>query len=137
MHELFEHTADLGLRVRADDLESLFAESGLCLLCAMVDNPDDVRADQVINVAIPSTSELEHMLIDWLRFLLQTAEEQRILYSKFVLEFSDSGLSGTAWGEPIDTSRHLLSREVKAITYHDVKVGREGSGWIAEVIVDI
>ena len=28
MFELFEHTADLGLRVRAPDLESLFREAG-------------------------------------------------------------------------------------------------------------
>ena len=31
MYELFEHTADLGLRVRAADLDSLFNEAAQCL----------------------------------------------------------------------------------------------------------
>jgi len=30
-----------------------------------------------------------------------------------------------------------LSHEVKAITYHGLRVEREGDGWLAEVIVDI
>src|SRR6516164_1766365 len=32
MHETFEHTADLGLRIRAADPETLFAEAGAALM---------------------------------------------------------------------------------------------------------
>src|SRR5689334_13740816 len=32
MYETFEHTADLGLRIRAPDLDTLFAEAGRALL---------------------------------------------------------------------------------------------------------
>ncbi|MBC7854367.1 MAG: archease, partial [Pirellulaceae bacterium] len=34
MYELFEHTADLGLRATAPDLDTLFAEMGACLFAA-------------------------------------------------------------------------------------------------------
>ena len=30
-----------------------------------------------------------------------------------------------------------MDMEVKAITYHGLKVQRDGDGWLAEVIVDI
>ena len=33
--------------------------------------------------------------------------------------------------------RHQLDVEVKAITYHGLKVEQHGDGWLAEVIVDI
>ena len=40
-------------------------------------------------------------------------------------------------GESFDPARHLLSHEVKAITYHELKVERTPVGWLAEAIVDI
>jgi SHS2 domain-containing protein len=42
-----------------------------------------------------------------------------------------------AWGEPLDRNRHALAHEVKAITYHRLKVEPTDDGWLAEVIVDI
>ncbi len=47
------------------------------------------------------------------------------------------GLEAAAWGEPMDPSRHELNHEVKAITYHGLKVEQTADGWLAEVIVDI
>ncbi len=43
MYEIFEHTADLGLRVRAPDLETLFVEAARALFSVIVANLDDVR----------------------------------------------------------------------------------------------
>ena len=45
----------------------------------------------------------------------------------------DGGLSGTAWGEPLDPARHALDHEVKAITYHGLRVEQTADGWLAEV----
>ena len=36
-----------------------------------------------------------------------------------------------------DRDRHILDHEVKAITYHGLKVEQNDGGWLAEVIVDI
>ncbi len=49
----------------------------------------------------------------------------------------EDGLTGVAWGEPLDHTRHELAHEVKAITYHGLRVERTADGWLAEVIVDI
>ena len=53
------------------------------------------------------------------------------------MQVRDDGLSATARGEPLDPGRHLLKHEVKAITYHELKVSETSEGWLAEVIVDI
>ena len=47
------------------------------------------------------------------------------------------GLTARAWGEPLDRTRHDLQHEVKAITYHGLRVEPAPDGWLAEVIVDI
>ena len=43
MYELFGHTADLGLRVRAPDLDTLFAEAGRGLFAMVVENLEQVQ----------------------------------------------------------------------------------------------
>jgi SHS2 domain-containing protein len=38
----------------------------------------------------------------------------------------------------MDPARHQMDHEVKAITYHGLRVARQDDGtWLAEVIVDI
>jgi SHS2 domain-containing protein len=136
MYEYFEHTADLGLRIRVSDVNTLFAEAGAALFAAVVDGLETVHQDQRIDVEIAGTDR-EYLLFDWLRELLYRFDAEHLLFSRFEVNVGKNGLRASAWGEPIDTARHVLSHEVKAITYHGLRVEREGDGWIAEVIVDI
>jgi len=136
MHELFDHTADLGLRIRAATLNGLFAEAGECLLACMVDSPASVVARQTERIAIDGIDR-EYLLFDWLRELLNRSDEARMLWCEFEVSVSPNGLEATIRGEPFDPARHLLSREVKAITYHGLKIEDVDDGFLAEVIVDI
>ena len=43
MYELFDHTADLGLRIRADSLSELFSEAARALFSAIVVNLETVK----------------------------------------------------------------------------------------------
>lgn len=136
MYEYFEHTADLGIRVRASDLNGLFAEAATALFAAVVDELNSVRPAQQLEIAVEG-SDLEYLLFDWLRELLFRFDADHLVLGQFDVRVSDAGLTATAWGEPLDPARHVLSHEVKAITYHGLRVEREGDGWVAEVIVDI
>ena len=138
MYELFEHTADLGLRVRAADLDTLFAEAAACLFSAVLEDLATVRPEQSVTIELSGTDR-DFLLFDWLRDLLLTFEADHLVFGKFEVTVRDDGFIGMAWGEPLDPARHLLAHEVKAITYHELKVVRqgEGEGWVAEVIVDI
>jgi SHS2 domain-containing protein len=136
MYETFEHTADLGLRVRAPDLNALFAEAALALFSAIVEELGTVAQRQRLDVKLPA-DEPAYLLFDWLNELLFRFDAEHRLFGRFEVQVGDAGLNGTAWGEPLDPARHALSHEVKAITYHHLKVERDGDGWLAEVIVDI
>ena len=136
MYELFEHTADLGLRVRASDLDTLFAEAGKCLFSAIVEDPATVRPEVEQTIELSGTDR-EYLLFDWLRELLYRFDAEHMVFSRFDVSVDGGGLAATAWGEPLDPARHVLSHEVKAITYHGLSVSEEGSEWVAEVIVDI
>jgi SHS2 domain-containing protein len=136
MYELFEHTADLGLRVRAPDLDTLFAEAATCLFSAIVEDVGTVRPDRDVRIELAG-ADREFLFFDWLRELLLRFDADHMLFGRFAVAVRDDGLSGTTWGEPLDPARHVLSHEVKAITYHELKVEPTPDGWLAEVIVDI
>ncbi|HEV2969214.1 MAG TPA: archease [Pirellulales bacterium] len=137
MYETFEHTADLGLRVRAADLDALFAEAGRGLFSLMIANLEDVRAVEEVSLGVIG-AELDYLLFDWLNELLFIFETRRLVLVEFQVRVAESSVQATARGEPFDPARHHAEHEVKAITYHELKVAQEPDGtWLAEVIVDI
>jgi SHS2 domain-containing protein len=136
MYELFEHTADLGLRVQSPDLDTLFAEAGKCLFSAIAEDPSAVRPEVEQAIELSGTDR-EYLLFDWLRELLYRFDADHMLYRDFAVTVRPDGLTATIRGEPLDPARHVLSHEVKAITYHELKVEQTPDGWLAEVIVDI
>src|SRR5262249_31048642 len=136
MYETFEHTADLGLRVRAPDLNALFAEAARALFSAIVEHLSTVERRQQVNVELPA-GEPEYLLFDWLNELLYRFDTEHLLFSRFEVQVDDKVLHASASGEPLDRTRHMLSHEVKAITYHGLRVENTPDGWLAEVIVDI
>jgi len=136
MYELFDHTADVGLRMRAGSLDELFADAGRALFSVIVANFDAVRPVQELALRVDGDRH-DDLLFDWLAELLYTFDARRLLLCDFRVRLDRTGLEATARGEPFDPDRHELDVEVKAITYHGLKVEQEGDGWLAEVIVDL
>lgn len=136
MYEVFEHTADLGLRMRAEDLPSLMVEAAHGFLSLVVTDPHSVRPVLTEQICIEGDQH-DYLLFDWLNELLYRFETRMLLLCQFEVQLTEAGLNITARGERYDPPRHVLDHEVKAITYHGLKVVREANHWIAEVIVDI
>jgi SHS2 domain-containing protein len=136
MYEIFEHTADLGLRIRSGDLDALFAEAGEALLAAICDDPASVETAEEVEFSLEA-DRADDLLHDWLSELLYTFHTRRMVFARFDVKVELPRLKAVARGEPIDPARHRLDLEIKAITYHGLKVEREAGGWLAEVIVDI
>jgi SHS2 domain-containing protein len=138
MYEIFEHTADIGIRARAADLETLFADAARGLFSILVANLEAVRPVLEEPVRIEGEQgRYDDLLFDWLAELLYRFDARRVLFSEFAVRVSDTAVAAVVRGEPMDRGRHEMDMEVKAITYHGLKVEPEGDGWLAEVIVDL
>jgi SHS2 domain-containing protein len=136
MYEVFEHTADIGLRVRAADLNALYADAGRALFSLIVANPESVRLVDRFQLEIAG-DRYDDLLFDWLAELLYKFDGEHLLVGRFEVCVDAKGLKATLHGEPVDRHRHELDMEIKAITYHGLKVERQDGQWLAEVIVDI
>jgi SHS2 domain-containing protein len=136
MYELFEHTADLGLRVRADSLEALFVDAARGLLAMLVADPKTVRPLMTKTISL-SADEPAYLLFDWLSELLYAFETDKLLLADIELKIEGNNLAAICHGEAMDENRHRMEHEVKAVTYHHLRLEETGAGWLAEVIVDI
>jgi SHS2 domain-containing protein len=134
--ELFDHTADIGLRIRAETLPRLFEEAGRALFCAIVVNLDQVRPLQEVAIRVEG-DDREELLFDWLAELLYRFDTDHFVFGEFRVELDGDGLRAVVRGEPIDPDRHRFDADVKAITYHGLKVEEHEDAWMAEVIVDV
>ena len=133
---MFDHTADLGLRVTADDLPGLFSEAARGLSAVLLDAPDRLAVDRQLRFIVEGTAE-DHLLLDLLNELLFRFETTGFIGREFSVERTSEGLRVQATGELVDPDRHRFAHEVKAVTYHGLRVDEHPHGWSAELIVDI
>ena len=136
--EFFEHTADLGIRIIADDPSALFRAAAEGLFDCIVVNRDAVEPIESEPVDLRADS-IEDLLLAWLNELIFRCETRHRLYSRFDVSVSEDFLSlqGTISGESIDATKHILDHEVKAATRHGLFLEKIDEIWKAEVIVDI
>ncbi len=136
MYEIFEHTADFGIRVRADNVNDLFADAARGLFSLMVANLGILQPVEEVAIEI-NGGDPEELFHDWLAELLYQFNVHRMVLGEFMVDVAKEKVSATARGEKLDLQRHLLEVEVKAITWHALKIEKTDEGWIGEVIVDV
>lgn len=140
MYEYFEHTADVGIRLRAPDLELLLADAGRALFGLMVENLEDVRPETAVTVEVAggeSPADADYLLFDWLSELIRQFEASRIILCEFRVRVEERGITAECRGEELDPERHRLGHEVKAVTYHELFLRQTGGGWEGQAIVDL
>ena len=134
--ETLDHTADVGLLARADTLGELFEAlaEGLCdVICLR----GSVAAARRRNIAVDA-EDIEALAVDFLNEVLwQVQTEHFAVAGVEVRHISETALAAELAGEPHDPRRHETRTEVKAVTYHELKVAREGDGWVGRVILDL
>ena len=135
---VFEHTADVGLRIEADSLEELFVEAARGLFALVLENPAAIERREELTIELEA-EDRAGLFVDWLRELIFRFETEHLLVAEFAVELFDDDrrLRAHCRGEPADWSRHLPGNELKAVTYHGLRVEQTAKGWEAEVIFDI
>ena len=134
--ETFEHTADVGIEARGASLPELFASAAEGMMSLLIDS-SAVRATEHRQVKL-AADDFEGLLVDWLNELLVLLNAESFVPAAFdVTEVSEAhGLTADVAGEPVDPARHRFRQDVKAATYHQVRVGKNDE-WKARVILDV
>ncbi|MFW6065821.1 MAG: archease [Planctomycetota bacterium] len=132
----FEHTADVGLDARADTFAELLEALGEGL-ADMVAPRRQVRTSETRELSIIS-DDTEPLVVDFLNELSAVLEADRFLVARVrVRSASETAAHAELLGEPFESQRHEYATEVKAATYHDIRIARDQDGWHGRVILDV
>lgn len=132
----FEHTGDAGIEVEAPSRADLFACAAIGVARIMV-APDGIvpRETHTITVFGDTDEELMHeALSDALNLFLG----DDFIWRDATVEEHPGMIVLNLTGEQFDPERHELLTELKAVTYHQLRVERSGDeGWQARIVFDV
>jgi SHS2 domain-containing protein len=136
-YELLEHTADIGIRVSAQDLSGLFRAAALAMFDIIAERKAQIKESAKKEITIRlKTEDLEELLISWLNELLSLSSVKGLIFSEFrFAKLEKCSLEAVAAGE--DISNYQVNAEIKAATYHQLRIEETKSGWQAEIIFDV
>jgi len=128
--------ADFEFEARAESVEELFAVCGKAVFEAMTDL-SKIELKETIKFEVEGAS-LEDLLFAFLAELIYLKDVKKIFFREFNVEIEGSyKLKCAAKGESIDRGKHDLRTDVKAVTYHKLKVAKNDCGFNAHVILDL
>ncbi len=131
--EEVDHTADRALVVRGRSLEELFrnAACGMNRLLGFRPEPRGERQTRRIDL---EAIDPESLLVSWLSELAYFAETESLGFERFEFErFSPTALSAVGFGRKAAE----MEKAVKAVTYHNLAIRREGGQYSATIVFDV
>jgi len=134
--EHFPHQADIGVRGLGATLEQAFEQAALALTAVITDLAIVAPKEMIrLSCAAP---DVELLLVDWLNVLIYEMVTRNMLFSRFEVHLEGNRLTGQAWGEALEVTRHHPAVEIKGATYTELKVAQQPSGgWLAQCVVDV
>jgi SHS2 domain-containing protein len=132
-----DHTADVGLEVRAPSLPVLFERAAAGMRVAIEGASLAPRAaDSGVKRAIElEADDVASLLVAWLREVLFVHQVEGLAVHGVRFERLDrTGLTGMLALEP---ARARPVREIKGVTYHGLETTAGPDGWRARVIFDV
>jgi tRNA nucleotidyltransferase (CCA-adding enzyme) len=131
----FSHDADIGVVGIGPTKAEAFRQAALALT-AVVTDPGRVEALQPVPVSCQAQSD-ELLLVEWLNALVYEMAVRAMLFRDFTVEIDGRELRATAYGEPVDITRHEPAVEIKGATLTALQVAEGADGWRAQCVVDV
>ena len=125
------HTADWALDVWAPDLPTLLTQAGLGMITLMgLHTRSAPRVSQVFELTFV---DRESLLIGFLSEVLYLMQRDGVGFDQFELTLTADQLHAAISGQPIDQ----LAKEIKAVTYHNLRVIETERGLEATIVFDV
>lgn len=126
-----EHTADRAINVWSDRLDGLFSQAaaGMYTLMELQVSSDHRTTVQIrVNGFDPET-----FLVGFLSELLYLLEKERIAFDKFELRFKNNILEANLEGAAVISQK----KEVKAVTFHNLKIRQINGNYETAIVFDV
>lgn len=129
--EEIDHTADQAIRITARTLSGLFKSAVQGMYSVMkISCEKEVAGTRMITL---SAVDKESLLVEFLSMILNSVEvEEKVLEIRRIL-VSANKLSAMVWEHKVIS----LEKSIKAVTYHDLLIHKQGELWQTTVTFDV
>ena len=134
-YKFLEHTADIKFQAFGESVEDVFKNSLYAMFYSMSEEKIKSKISKKIKI---DGKDFESLLYNFLEeflflldsegFFLSKVNDLKIDSENFVLEIEVEGDLAENYNVELD---------IKAITYNDMFVKREGNRWISQVVLDV
>ncbi|MDD5194220.1 MAG: archease [Candidatus Omnitrophica bacterium] len=137
-YEFINHTADVAVRVYGKTLQELFVNAAEAFFSLVA----DIRPfkEKEHNVTLEGET-IEDLLVNWLNELISLFFSDNFFPALCNVSISQSGkenkLSAILLGKNFTPTKENIKTEIKAATYHNLKIEKEAQGYKAEIIFDV
>jgi len=133
---MIDHTADFGIHVFGSDSKALFSNAVVAMFDLLTD-VGSLKGREYIDLEI-SGEDWPDLMVNWLRETLFLWNGREMLVKMaFIQSLTQQKLSAKVTFDPYAPDRHVIKTEIKAVTYHQIQVYSNPSGWEAKIIFDV
>ena len=134
-YQTIDHTADIGIAVQADNVETLFTEAARAL-SELIFGKRAFAATETVTLAVKG-SDWPDLMINWLRELLFLWNgDNRIIGPVTILKIEPFTVEAAVPVDNTPCDPRDIFNEIKAVTYHQIQAEKQASGWWARIIFD-
>lgn len=135
----FETTADIGIEIQTENMTDAYINAALATLNIITDI-EKIKPKITKKIYVESEDEYG-LLYDWITELLILLDSENFIVSKYNIKISKYEntivIDGQILGDIYDRNIYNYKTEVKAITYHQMKITNEDNIYNIQFIVDL
>lgn len=133
--DIIELTADVGIIGYGTELAEAFANTAYGMF-SLITDLNTVEEAMCQETTIQS-EDTESLLVEWLNELLYLLDTKDLIFKRFdILVMDQTHLRSKNYGEKIDPAKHIFNGELKAATYHMLKIEKD-NGYKTQVVFDM
>ncbi|MEO0123336.1 MAG: archease [candidate division WOR-3 bacterium] len=134
-YKYLNHTADLGVEIKAKSMEELFINAAQAIFETQIKGR--ILKKENLEFKIKSIS-FEELLIEWCRELLYNFSVKGFIPAEYAIEINQNyELNAQLKGDIFDKNRHQIKLEIKNATYHSLNIQKINDHYQARIIFDV
>ena len=135
-YRIIDHTADIGFEVKGDTKKKVFEAAALAFFDIMWEaGPHKKNKPDAVEV---TGGDIKELMVNFLEEFLYLYDAKGLICTNLNVEtVADTRIRARVWLRPFndDQDRELLG--VKAVTYHQLYLGKKNRQWTARIFLDI
>ncbi len=138
--EFIDHTADVGIKAWGATLTELFENAAKGMFSVIAREGYKAQGSKIEKkIEIDKNrDDLEEILVNWLSELLYIFNREKIYFNNFkISSLNNNGIKAEVSGVNIDLYQSNLYTEIKAVTFHNLKIEETADGFNCTIIFDV